>query len=247
MFRRWRWHTCSISSFPRIRGDVPPHSLGCSQCKPFSPHTRGCSLQIQHRIIERPVFPAYAGMFLLIQGGFQSDAGFPRIRGDVPVNKAVKDVGTVFSPHTRGCSEHLPGWFGSDGVFPAYAGMFLRLSCRFAKRLSFPRIRGDVPRFVYPQVEQQLFSPHTRGCSSHYILGSCPISVFPAYAGMFLILEYAKETEDGFPRIRGDVPRTNLPRKLKELFSPHTRGCSHHHVDQRRLRHVFPAYAGMFR
>ena len=70
---------------------------------------------------------------------------FPRIRGDVPNPEPKKLVWPKFSPHTRGCSLYLgrAGW--GDGVFPAYAGMFLRAYSPQLGVLGFPRIRGDVP------------------------------------------------------------------------------------------------------
>ena len=52
--------------FPRIRGDVPPNHYGDPLFMPFSPHTRGCSWGCYLDVFFGNVFPAYAGMFLLI-------------------------------------------------------------------------------------------------------------------------------------------------------------------------------------
>ena len=49
-----------------------------------------------------------------------------------------------------------------------------------------------------------------------------------------------------FPRIRGDVPETIMFEQFKQLFSPHTRGCSLWPSLQPPSATVFPAYAGMF-
>ena len=71
------------------------------------------------------VFPAYAGMFLFTPPISWDSAGFPRIRGDVPViPHAAKSLGQ-FSPHTRGCSASEDDSNDDEAVFPAYAGMFL--------------------------------------------------------------------------------------------------------------------------
>ena len=50
----------------------------------------------------------------------------------------------------------------------------------------------------------------------------------------------------GFPRIRGDVPRSSGMVWHCSKFSPHTRGCSSATIDGHSVHIVFPAYAGMF-
>ena len=71
--------------------------------------------------------------------------GFPRIRGDVPVQIMGNTGETPFSPHTRGCSADILVSGSYFHVFPAYAGMFRYTYgiCEFGG--GFPRIRGDVP------------------------------------------------------------------------------------------------------
>ena len=73
---------------------------------------------------------------------------------------------------------------------------------------------------------QEVFSPHTRGCSAVTPIIPTIIEVFPAYAGMFRIRAECGAADLRFPRIRGDVP------------TPKNGG-------QGGLG--FPAYAGMFR
>ena len=73
--------------FPRIRGDVPQNDLLQNIVNRFSPHTRGCSehgLVIDGVVV---VFPAYAGMFLKNVNPRPLTLRFPRIRGDVPLQK----------------------------------------------------------------------------------------------------------------------------------------------------------------
>ena len=90
---------------------------------------------------------------------------FPRIRGDVPCLKRYHQSMMMFSPHTRGCSAPSAFLFYLAEVFPAYAGMFPeRVTCG-GDLGSFPRIRGDVPNWVYRDYTLVEFSPHTRGCS----------------------------------------------------------------------------------
>ena len=133
------------ASFPRIRGDVPAATDEHSQVVTFSPHTRGCSaLRIDTNQDSR-VFPAYAGMFRLLTLRACGGIGFPRIRGDVPIEKQERFVIVVFSPHTRGCSADWVTAAVQLGVFPAYAGMFRVREIHAHHAFRFPRIRGDVP------------------------------------------------------------------------------------------------------
>ena len=48
-------------------------------------------------------------------------------------------------------------------LFPAYAGVILRLSSQSGFSLSFPRIRGGDPVFYGASTSKPAFSPHTRG------------------------------------------------------------------------------------
>ena len=152
----------------------------------------------------------------------------------------------MFSPHTRGCSlihRHMPA---PNGVFPAYAGMFLSAVGISSNSASFPRIRGDVPVALTPDYEFLPFSPHTRGCSQISRQRVVSVHVFPAYAGMFPPQLLPRAMGLCFPRIRGDVPGGYRGCYTIETFSPHTRGCSP--ITQAKIDAVvvFPAYAGMF-
>ena len=64
MFRYANYHGHQNSGFPRIRGDVPSEKEIAFIVEAFSPHTRGCSFDLDHLTRLDPVFPAYAGMFL---------------------------------------------------------------------------------------------------------------------------------------------------------------------------------------
>ena len=165
MFLMWILGVGVWGCFPRIRGDVPAFEGILAAVSQFSPHTRGCSYDSSSSCSRCMVFPAYAGMFRRLKPLYASKNGFPRIRGDVPEFGSISPGQGGFSPHTRGCSvecDHDKIWLK---VFPAYAGMFrIHLRGKLGAH-SFPRIRGDVPR--YPRLQQfpDEFSPHTRGCS----------------------------------------------------------------------------------
>ena len=171
---------------------------------------------------------------------------FPRIRGDVPPSLRHGALRRPFSPHTRGCS-YIAG-FKDDiaKVFPAYAGMFPANHLQSRPCGGFPRIRGDVPLHLGRHLRPLEFSPHTRGCSAQPFDVVRRVSVFPAYAGMFLIPHDGYTQAEGFPRIRGDVPLQVCYTILSIAFSPHTRGCSSAASPALICAAVFPAYAGMF-
>ena len=152
----------------------------------------------------------------------------------------------MFSPRARGCSTTKPLEPWAQGVFPACAGMFPGSSTKPAKVLSFPRVRGDVPRVNRLTLENMQFSPRARGCSCGGVHDHGEAVVFPACAGMFLGAVIEDFLGDCFPRVRGDVPILIAVEVSSMLFSPRARGCSHvcHlHVTK---GHVFPACAGMF-
>ena len=130
--------------FPRIRGDVPFSESVRETIREFSPHTRGCSDARIPVLTDDAIFPAYAGMFRRTLGADRKDAGFPRIRGDVPDATRPFSVSSTFSPHTRGCSGVPNTKDTMKWVFPAYAGMF--------------------PKSQPPCLPKP-FSPHTRGYS----------------------------------------------------------------------------------
>ena len=72
----------------------------------------------------------------------------------------------------------------------------------------FPRVRGDVPWAEIVGLEVGRFSPRTRGCSHPKRKRKLRDLVFPAYAGMFLLPNVPQQNLLGFPRVRGDVPKS---------------------------------------
>ena len=135
---------------------------------------------------------------------------FPRMRGDVPQVVAPSLPLDRFSPHARGCSLITGAKDKNQPVFPACAGMFLRLCKVCCGRTGFPRMRGDVPDSYGDVVMPGAFSPHARGCSVRAHRISIGEVVFPACAGMFRLFSVAGSLRKCFPRMRGDVPHDDL-------------------------------------
>ena len=213
----------------------------------FSPRARGCSRLncVQSKL--STVFPACAGMFLAETQLRGLRRGFPRVRGDVPLNSLLRNPTSQFSPRARGCSHGLPNRQKLHSVFPACAGMFLRRMCSAGTVTGFPRVRGDVPWCHMLGQSIGGFSPRARGCSSSRVFFSRARRVFPACAGMFRDCGHEIFHHASFPRVRGDVPPRLVQRFKRFRFSPRARGCSAAPCPTLQALSVFPACAGMFR
>ena len=160
---------------------------------------------------------------------FSAQRCFPRTRGDGPLLEECRraDKYIWFPPHTR-------GWTVGDAVildpFP---------------EPGFPRTRGDGPVHVSPRAQTARpcvspahagmdrmalrpirhcfsfvrFPPHTRGWTPcHRIFPARTITmVSPAHAGMDPVpSDFPSSNDyDGFPRTRGDGPKT-----LESRFTP---------------------------
>ena len=247
MFRKCILTKAILTSFPRVCGDVPIIWVDFVAHAWFSPRVRGCSSARAGLMYRTAVFPACAGMFLFPPEKRVENQRFPRVCGDVPHCINLAGVISVFSPRVRGCSFPLVNPPFYRMVFPACAGMF-RPFCPFsASAASFPRVCGDVPRFVYDFLPELMFSPRVRGCSSHPNSRAWRQSVFPACAGMFRTHAAAPGRRHRFPRVCGDVPQLQPMNQVGVPFSPRVRGCSFPAAPPGGRSRVFPACAGMFR
>ena len=172
--------------------------------------------------------------------------GLPRIRGGVSGRQSFIHASPLSSPHTRGCFRRRAPRAPVLGVFPAYAGVFLRKMLYQAEILRLPRIRGGVSSaevWLYLYMQS---SPHTRGCFSFRLCALSSDNVFPAYAGVFLFSRSAPRLICCLPRIRGGVSRAFTRFQSLKRSSPHTRGCFVASFCDMLNTAVFPAYAGVF-
>ena len=145
-------------------------------------------------------------MFQGLSGNRTLRGCFPRVCGDVPSLLLAWLNMLRFSPRVRGCSAYHRGHPRDQFVFPACAGMFLKTQHLSCPPLGFPRVCGDVPSGSPLLIDRIEFSPRVRGCSAGQ--GACCVvdRVFPACAGMFLIVPFTACDGGGFPRVCGDVP-----------------------------------------
>ena len=126
----------------------------------------------------------------------------------------------------RGCSVGGISVGASQGVFPAYAGMFLSIAPLGSGCAGFPRVCGDVPNTRQKAIDLDAFSPRMRGCSAREEGRIDALDVFPAYAGMLRTLGGSAWIKRCFPRVCGDVPSLSGTGQMHSTFSPRMRGCS---------------------
>ena len=213
--------TCKGSSFPRTRGDVPRAPTPQKRCLRFPPHTRGCTpvdITVENLCI---VSPAHAGMYrskgLLawrwsrfprtrdvphLRNKDLWDKGFPRTRGDVPIDVPGFSCLERFPPHTRGCTRFASSICSFVQVSPAHAGMYRWCTNAWSLLAGFPRTRGDVPQLGFITSCTSVFPPHTRGCTVRQAIIDERSSVSPAHAGMYPTTTSTTPEPSGFPRIR---------------------------------------------
>ena len=205
VFRVWIEPITTLECLPRIRGGVSlrlpcrsfrlsssPHTRGCfsgtrveMSTIESSPHTRGCFRRRALPGSNGEVFPAYAGVFPRSMRLCCCRSGLPRIRGGVSALEVLLEENKKSSPHTRGCFCLRGAGFCPDGVFPAYAGVFLSATPSQRRAESLPRIRGGVSTVAYSRDVENGSSPHTRGCFQRQPAPTASPTVFPAYAGVF--------------------------------------------------------------
>ena len=152
------------------------------------------------------VFPAWAGMIL--------------------ISKESKEQVKEYSPHERGWSSQRAINQVSQSVFPAWAGMILMNKSRNRERKGIPRMSGDDPlnRRLYGY--EKKYSPHERGWSSSSEFSDLVFWVFPAWAGMILLLLCKLLKPLRIPRMSGDDPRFLPIWFIFFQYSPHERGWS---------------------
>ena len=215
--------------FPRPRGDGPDVQEFASVFSLVSPPTRGWTFGFAHQRQDDLGFPAHAGMdpasILVLIDLFW----FPRPRGDGPPRETVKKLIEQVSPPTRGwtamrrsitrtetaVSPPTRGWTICTAFanadrrgFPAHAGMDLRHRVEGGSGRWFPRPRGDGPSKTRSYAASQMVSPPTRGWTLPWRGGCAPCCGFPAHAGMDPSSVPSACWTVGFPRPRGDGPRT---------------------------------------
>ena len=209
---------------PRTRGDGPILPLSVIDCGMASPHTRGWTPSIPHRCSSTRGFPAHAGMDPVVCCAQLLGSGLPRTRGDGPLLYEQPRGIQVASPHTRGWTRGGRDPGGSDGGFPAHAGMDRGEYADRQRPRGLPRTRGDGPWQHCARMAWCGASPHTRGWTPRRRDRLGRGCGFPAHAGMDPSRAPACPGSRRLPRTRGDGPCRKSPPVPCWKASPHTRG-----------------------
>ena len=170
------------------------------------------------------------------------------------------------SPQARGCFYNFQIYWARDPVFPAGAGVFLIDGEELREVQSLPRRRGGVSiascpiRHLIPSSPQargcfrnggsclapNASSPQARGCFRACDKIQTNTKVFPAGAGVFLIVPYMTGGGAGLPRRRGGVSKHIFRKIFLIESSPQARGCFPYKSFSASVKLVFPAGAGVF-
>ena len=180
-----------------------------------SPHPRGCFWLCPFPDIAFEVFPAPAGVFPRSELSFAQRRRRPRIRGGVSQSDSVFRLANGSSSRQRGCFFSAFRMLLTCRVFPAPAGVFLRVSHKTRGGLRLPRIRG--------------------GVSSNQAVDSLTVVVFPASAGVFPTLAFSSGISPSLPRASGVFLKVESLKLKVESLSRASGECWQQSVESGKL------------
>ncbi len=134
-----------LTGVPRASGDGPKVDSSGNKVDPCSPRERGWTWVQQPALSPAAVFPARAGMDPLTRTRPRLLSGVPRASGDGPTCGVGASADTRCSPRERGWTCKWLMKSSSVLVFPARAGMDLRIGGRYRVACCVPRASGDGP------------------------------------------------------------------------------------------------------
>ena len=189
-----------------MRGDRPPLSISKAPWLRFTPHARGSTCSDGRIVQYGYVYPACAGIDLLLIDRWYDSHSLPRMRGDRPGRAHIFRAGRRFTPHARGSTVPREACPQGLSVYPACAGIDLFAIFRSCSISRLPRMRGDRPSLAPGEFFAWQFTPHARGSTSSRYGLYFSLQVYPACAGIDL-----GEVPDELcwlclPRMRGDRP-----------------------------------------
>ena len=238
---------CQYRRFPRRRGDGPGGETVNTATRSFPPQARGWTSVRREGKGRLPVSPAGAGMDLPRPETARGMCRFPRRRGDGPRPCRSARSASGFPPQARGwtCLSHP--LHPERHVSPAGAGMDPSERAGIGAGMGFPRRRGDGPDGSHQRRRYPKFPPQARGWTLPALGDECHPLVSPAGAGMDPPPARPGSPDDGFPRRRGDGPRSGSTSSRRRGFPPQARGWTSKRVACPRPGRVSPAGAGMDR
>jgi len=213
-------------SLPRMRGDPPCEGGTEHEVLASTPHARGSTLvSISYRG-EENVYPACAGIHLAPTVARVGAESLPRMRGDPPVVRVRIGRLSWSTPHARGSTVSVRIPKIPLLVYPACAGIHPTEASSSGAPPCLPRMRGDPPRKAAAQAKKAESTPHARGSTRGASTYREVVVVYPACAGIHLILELTSRRKFGLPRMRGDPPFPFGFQKFLCSSTPHARGST---------------------
>ena len=231
--------------FPRRRGDGPPKRPFTVASRMFPPQARGWTPLHEQERRRFHVSPAGAGMDLRHGPPMCGGGGFPRRRGDGPIEELDAGYPGSFPPQARGWTSRIQVRQRMHFVSPAGAGMDRCQRRGTSRSSSFPRRRGDGPFSLERVTLRQRFPPQARGWTLAIYRNEEEKEVSPAGAGMDRSPISGRRWSGGFPRRRGDGPFSPKNRRLLIQFPPQARGWTAGPILRDQPGAVSPAGAGM--
>ena len=128
-----------------MRGDRPGSKKSVEKSEKFTPHARGSTIRLPAFLERMSVYPACAGIDLVLSYFPIPPSGLPRMRGDRPGNGGELAIVRRFTPHARGSTLFGPAVGNLEQVYPACAGIDPQYTVVLAKYAGLPRMRGDRP------------------------------------------------------------------------------------------------------
>ena len=231
--------------FPRARGDRPGALFLEALGRRVSPRPRGSTVPAIRPARSSNGFPAPAGIDPWSGEWPSSKLGFPRARGDRPESGTLRIAGAPVSPRPRGSTLEEVGVEERPAGFPAPAGIDRGPIPVGHVELGFPRARGDRPHeSVFCPIGTTV-SPRPRGSTLFDVRDGDGTQGFPAPAGIDPRTGCRSAWRRGFPRARGDRPRSERHLREAKKVSPRPRGSTRWLLGTVEQLVGFPAPAGI--
>ena len=230
-----------------MRGDRPGPAGSRILLARATPHARGSTFGSLVSRLERPGYPACAGIDP--DGPLAGRCGprLPRMRGDRPPGSFAGPERFMATPHARGSTVLASFFHWLHAGYPACAGIDLSLSRLCSSADWLPRMRGDRPQPDQCLRQSLLATPHARGSTSHRIQMEPRFLGYPACAGIDLSVYPIPIAAKRLPRMRGDRPLVFGYTGAIGWATPHARGSTIIRVALARPPPGYPACAGIDR
>ncbi len=148
------------------------------------------------------------------------------MRGDRPDVVVVPVAGEWATPHARGSTRYVDASGLSPAGYPACAGIDPGPARSTMRWVGLPRMRGDRPCAPSPERWPPRATPHARGSTRASGVDRQGQSGYPACAGIDLTKDTRYVKAPGLPRMRGDRPTCEAPRRPDCWATPHARGST---------------------